>query len=48
MYIIHGNAPSYLNEVFKTNSQIHVQNTKNNKYVYLPKFNLVTRQSIHI
>ncbi len=42
--IMHGNAPSYLNEMFKTNSQIHTHNTRNNKSLYLPKHNLVTRQ----
>ncbi len=43
--IIHGNAPSYLNEMFKTNSQLHVHNTRNNKSLYLPKYNLVTGQT---
>ncbi len=42
--IIHGNAPSYLNEMFKTKSQIHTHNTRNNKSLYLPKYNLVTGQ----
>ncbi len=28
--IIHGNAPSYLNEMFKINSQIHMHKTRNN------------------
>ncbi len=42
MYIIHDNAPSYLNEMFKTNSPIHAHNTRNNKSLYLPKYNLVT------
>ncbi len=42
--IIHGNAPSYLNEMFKTNSQIHTYNSRNNKSLYLPKYNLVTGQ----
>ncbi len=42
--IIHGNAPSYLNEMFKTNSQIHTHNTRNSKSLYLSKHNLVTRQ----
>ncbi len=44
--IIHGNAPSYLNEMFKTNSQIHTHNTRNNKPLYFPKYNLVTGQRI--
>ncbi len=30
--------------MFKINSQIHMHNTRNNKSLYLPKFNLVTRQ----
>ncbi len=30
--------------MFKTNSQIHTHNTGNNKYLYLPKYNLVPRQ----
>ncbi len=38
----HGHAPSYLNEMFKTNSQCHMHNTRNNKSLYLPKYNLVT------
>ncbi len=42
--IIHGNVPSYLNEMFKTNRQIHSYNIRNNKCLYLPKYNLVTRQ----
>ncbi len=42
--IIHGNAPSYLNEMFKTNSQIHTRNSRNNKSLYLPKYNLITGQ----
>ncbi len=44
--IIRGNAPSYLNEMFKTNSQIHTHNTRNNKSLYLPKYNLVTGERI--
>ncbi len=42
--IIHGNASSYLNEMFKTNSQILTHNTRNNKSLYLSMYNLVTRQ----
>ncbi len=42
--IIHSNAPSYLNEMFKTNSQIHTHNTRNNNSLYLPKYNLVIMQ----
>ncbi len=42
--IIHGNAPSYLNEMFKTNSQIHTRNTRNNMSLFLSKYNLVTGQ----
>ncbi len=30
--------------MFKTNSQIHTHNTRNNKSLYLPKYNLVTGQ----
>ncbi len=37
--IIRGNAPSYLNEMFKTNSQSHTYKTRNNKFLYLPKYN---------
>ncbi len=44
--IIHSNARSYLNEMFKTNSQIHTHNTRNNTSLYLPKYNLVTGQRI--
>ncbi len=46
--IIHGNAPSYLREMFKTNSQIHTHNTRNNKSLYLTKYNLVTGQKTFI
>ncbi len=42
--IIHGNAPSYLNEMFKTNCQLDTHNTRNNKPLYLSKYNLVTEQ----
>ncbi len=42
--IIHGNAPSYLNEMFKNNQQFHTHHYRNNKSLYLPKYNLVTGQ----
>ncbi len=45
-HIIHGNVPSYLNEMFKTNSQMYTHNTRNNKFLYLPKYNIVTGQRI--
>ncbi len=38
--IIHGNATSNLNEMFKTNSQLHTHNTRNNKFLY----NFLTRK----
>ncbi len=43
--ITHGNASSYLNEMFKTIIQLHMHNTRNNKSLYLPKYNLVTGQT---
>ncbi len=30
--------------MFKTNSQIHTHNTRNDRSLYLPKYNLVTGQ----
>ncbi len=46
--IVHDNAPSKPNEMFKTNSHLHTYNTRKNKFLYFPKYNRVAEQIIQI